>query len=321
MKKQTKIRQTAGRALRCLVALGTAGLCLPALAQDGEELESGEPVPAAEQGAKQPVLQLSTGGSQQFKTDIDHGGDMAISRFRIGVGVPMHLNEKWSLNTSFKYELDSYDFSGGVNPWHNINTLSGLALLQYRLGERWLMYGGPIMRMSAESGADWGKATQGGGALAVNYIASEKLSIGGGIVALSQIEDDALVMPILTANWKFADKWKAALGFTDLATSGYGANVSWLCHENWQLTFGGQFHKARFRIDGSGASNDGVGEDSAFVLTTAATWTPNKSFTGTAFVGLATGGQVRLENSNGHKIADEDYDPAAIIGLKLGFLF
>jgi len=319
--KHSKIKQTANRAIQCLAVLGTAGLCLPAIGQDSEQPETGEPVPAAEQGAQRSPVQFMVGGSHQFNSDIDNGGDFSLSRFRTGVGVPVHFNDQWSLTTTLKYELGSYNFGGGVDPWNNINTLSGVALLQYRLDEHWLLYGGPIVRFSTESGASWSDGKQGGGLIAVNYIVDDTLSFGGGIVAISQIENSATALPILTANWKFADDWKLNLGFTDLATAGYGVGVSWDCCPEWQLTFGGQAHKSRFRIDGSGTSVGGVGQDKAFVLTAGATWTPCKTFSGTAFVGGAAGGELRLENCTGSKIDEQNYDPAPIVGLKATFRF
>lgn len=307
--------------MRCVVVVGMAWLCLPAIAQDNEKLETGEPAPAAEQGATRSPVQVTVGGSYQFNTDIDNGGDFSLSRFRTGVGVPVRFNDQLALATSLRYELASYDFGGGIRGWDDINTLSGAALLKYKLDEHWVVYGGPAFRFSAESGASWGDAKQGGGLIAVNYIMNDKLSFGGGLFGMSQIEDSFRVLPILTANWKFADNWKLNLGFTDLATSGYGVGVSWDCSPELQLTFGGQMNRARFRIDGNGPTAGGVGQDQSVMLTVAATWSPIKMFSGTAFIGIAAGGELRLENSTGHKLYSQNYDPTPIMGLTAALRF
>jgi hypothetical protein len=315
------MKYMSSRTVQCLVVLGMAGLCLPALAQNEDKVETGEPVPAVEQGAARSPIQVSVGGSYQAQTDVDRGGDFSLSRFRTGLAVPLRFNDQFALATSLKYELASYDFGGRISAWHNINTLSGVALLKYKIDEHWLVYGGPAFRFSAESGAGWDNAKQGGGLIAVNYIMNDKLSFGGGLFGMSQIENSFQVLPILTANWMFADNWKLNLGFTDVATAGYGLGVSWDCCKDWQLTFGGQMNKARFRIDGNGATSDGVGQDQSVTLTVAATWSPNKTISGTAFVGIAAGGELRLENSTGRKLYSQNYDPAPILGLKADVRF
>jgi hypothetical protein len=311
------LKQATSRLLQCLIVLGMVGLCLPALAQDSEQLETGEPVPANEPGAQRLPFQVFAGGSYQAQTDIDNGGEFSLTRFRTGLGIPVRFNDQFALATSLKYELASYSFGNKVDPWHNINTLTGVALLKYKLDEHWLVYGGPAFRFSAESGAGWDNAKQGGGLVAVNYTMNDKLSFGGGLFGISQIENSFQVLPILTANWKFADNWKLNLGFTDLATSGYGVGVTWDYRPEWQFTFGGQMNKARFRID----TADGVGQDQSVSLTAAATWLPCKFASATAFVGIAAGGELRLESSTGRKLYQQNYDPAPILGLKADVRF
>jgi len=305
------------RTLRCFTLLVSTGLCLSALAQDEEQLDTAQSVPAAAQRTNRLPVQVTLGGSQQFKTDIDGGGEFSISRFRAGLGLPFRFNDQWALASTFKYQLDAYDFNGGGDPWDTIETFTAVALLQYRLDEHWMIYGGPLLRMAAETGADLDDATRGGAAIAFKYTVDENLNLGAGIIAMGQLEDDTLVMPILTLDWNFMDEWRLKVGFTDLATAGYGAEMSWDFHPNWQLAFGGAFHKSRFRIE----DHDGIGQEKAFTLSVAATWTPSQTFSGTAFLGLAAGGQLRLENSGGTKLEQHDYDPAPILGLKAALRF
>jgi hypothetical protein len=314
---KTRLKPLILRILQCIALLGATGLCLSARAQEEEQLDTAEPVPAAEQGAKRAPVQVTFGGSQQFKTDIDGGGEFSISRFRAGLTLPLRFNDQFALATAIKYQLDGYDFDGAGDPWGTIETFTVAALLQYRLDEHWMVYGGPLLRTAAELGADLGDSTRGGAAIAAKYTVDENLSLGGGIIVIGQLEDDTLVMPILTLDWKFADEWRLKVGFTDLATAGYGAELLWDFHSNWQLAFGGAFHKSRFRLE----TDDGIGQEKSFTLSAAATWSPNKTFSGTAFVGLAAGGNLRVEDSGGHKLGDSDYDPAAILGLKAAFRF
>lgn len=330
--KPKKMKRLSRGAVWCNVLLGAAagaGMCLPAVAQDaGEATSTGEQIAEPNQAAHIQPITVAAGASYQMMSHLDSAGRFNLERFRTGIGVPIKIDDQWSVATSFKYELDSFHFkdTGGMYPWGNVNTFSGVALVQYRLDEKWLIYGGPIVRGSAESGASWGQAVKPGAAAAFNYFWSDTFSIGGGFLAMGQIKDDehsTLFLPIITLNWKFADDWRLKVGFTDLATGGYGADVLWDFHPQWQADFGLALHKNRFRIEGNGAngSTDGVGQESGGTLTAALNWMPCKEFTGTGFVGATVGGKVRTDNSSGIELNDTKYKTTGIIGLKATFNF
>jgi hypothetical protein len=320
-----KNKPRINRAVQCLAAVGVAGWCLPAIAQDNDQVETEEPVTVGEMTKEHPNLTFFAGGSRQFNTTIDNGGNFSINRFRTGVGLPIKINDQYAVVTKFNYQLDSYNFGGlpaGQPGWHNINTLTGVGLLQYKYDQQWTFFGGPVLRMAAE-GSDFNQATKLGGAAGVNYIMNDKLSFGGGIVVIGQIEENALVAPIITVNWKFADQWALKLGMTDLATAGYGLTVSYDLNPEWQFSAGAQMHKSRFRIEGAGPTVNGIGQESSTTLTLAATWKPEKvkAFSATAFAGVAAGGKVEAETSNGTQLRNDKYDAAPVIGAKAMFTF
>ena len=313
------------------VLAGISLISLSAFAQDAESLDNGgvgTPAPqdqeqSADKSARLP-MKVSVSGSHQFDSDIDNSGgqSFSISRFGVSLGVPIRFHEDFLLGTTVRYGLDSYDFSGGgSSPWENINTFSAASILQFRSSANLSYYGGGFVKSSAESGADMGDSFTGGGLFGVSYKVSDTFTIGGGLAVVSQLEDDANILPILTARWQFADQWRLNLGLTDVATVGYGADVKWQISPEWDFAFGVQFHKSRFRIDGTGASKNGVGEERAATLFADATWHPSPKVDLTGFVGIAAGGQLRLEDSSGHKLDDSNYDSAAILGLKASFRF
>lgn len=320
-----KNKQPTNRAVQCLAVLGMAGLCQSAIAQDNDQVDTEEPVTVGEMTKEHPNLTFFAGASRQFNTTIDNGGNFSIDRFRAGVGLPLKLNDQYSLVTKFNYQLDSYDFGGlqaGQPGWHNINTITAAGLLQYRHDQQWMFYGGPVLRMASE-GSDFNQATKLGGAAGVNYIANDKLSYGGGIIVIGQIEENALVLPIITVNWKFADQWALKLGMTDLATAGYGLTVAYDLNPEWQFSFGGQMHKSRFRIHGAGPTVNGIGQESSFTMTAAATWSPEKAkaFSATAFAGIAAGGKIEVNTSNDTQLRNDKYDATPVVGAKATFTF
>ena len=319
------------RTIQCLALLGSTGLCLSVLAQDEQSLETTAPATtavAAPTGTNQvAVAQPSQpitfigGWAHQFNTHVDNGGNFSVDRFRVGMNLPVDINDQFSLAAIARYQVDAYNFGGGLNPWENIETLTLAGLLKYRPDDRWTIYGGPLMRSSAESGANWGNATRGGGALAASYVVDDTLTVGAGIIAMAQLEDNAMVLPIVTVNWKFADGWRFKVGFTDLTTAGYGAEVAWDIAPDWQLTFGSAFHKSRFRLDDKGANPNGIGQEKSMTTSAAATWSPNQHFSATAFFGLAAGGKIRTENSGGSELGEESYDTVPFAGLSAKVAF
>jgi hypothetical protein len=306
---------------RWFAFLGAVALCRPAVGQDTEPWLTGAPAPAAGSYAPRLPVRFEANGAYQFNANVDGGGDFSLSRFRTGLSVPVPLGDHFALNTSARYELDAYDFGGGLDPWGDIHNLSASTLLLYRLNQHWAFYGGPILRVAAESGANWDEAIEGGGVAAFQYRAGPKFSFGAGMAVMSRIEKPVGVLPVLTTRWNFADDWRLAVGYTDLATAGYGVALTWDCCPHWELTLGGQHHDARFRIEGTGATTDGVGEEQAFTLGTGATWRPNRRFSASAFVELAAGGKIRIESSDGTELRDSKYDATPILGIKVNLRF
>jgi len=298
---------------------------LPVFAQDVEQLESGVSTPPLEEtpapSGRLPIT-VSGGFSHQFNTDLhDNPGSFSISRAKLSLGVPVRINEAFTLGTVARYQFDSYEFDDIPNPWHNINTLSLASILQWHFDDRWTPYAGGFIKMSAESSEGLDHGVSGGGLLGVNYKFSDTLTFGGGLAIFSQIKDDTKALPLITGKWQFAPQWRLDVGLTDVANLGYGADVKWMFNNAFDFSFGGQFHRSRFRIDGAGASSNGVGQETAMTLYADATWhaTPRCDVGG--FFGLAFGGKLRLEDSGGHELAETDYDTAPIIGIKASLRF
>jgi len=330
MKKIFKKTRPLIQAVQGLALLSLATSCLSVFGQDSTSVESndsgdpvgqsGDPVPATGPVTNSLPIRFLVGGSRQFNTGVDNGGNFSVNSFRTALGVPYRINDQYSVAAGLAYQLDSYNFGGGFQGWGDINTLTATIGLTYRYDQHWLIYGGPIVRTAAE-GSDWSNATEGGGDVGFTYIASPDLRLGAGIVVIGQIEENAKVLPIITANWKFAEDWRFRLGFSDLGTAGYGGRVTWDFVPKWQWFFDFHSQTSRFRIEGSGITTDGVGQESSINLTTGPTWSPCAAFSASAFVGVAEGGKVAVDTSSGHQIRNDSYNAAPILGLRANFTF
>ncbi len=320
MKNKKIVTQWTSGALLAGISL----LSLPASAQNVESLDSGVSTPApveqvqpADHSGLLPVT-VSSGVSEQFNTSINTDGSFSLTRFKAGVRAPVRLNDDFVLGTTFRYQLDSYDFQSSPDySWHNINTLAVSSILAWRVDDVWSVYGGGFVRLSAESSASLGDGVNGGGVAGFNYKVDDTLRVGAGLAVISVLEDSARVLPILTAKWKFDEDFRLDLGLADIATMGYGADLKWFFNPELEFTLGVQYHRSRFRV----GQDNSIGQEQATTVFVGPTWhaCPNMDVTG--YVGLAAGGQLRAEDSAGQKTAQSDYSTAAVLGLNASVRF
>ena len=66
---------------------------------------------------------------------------------------------------------------------------------------------------------------------------------------------------------------------------------------------------------------DGVGEDTSWPIYGKVTWQICPHAALELLGGISVAGELRLENSDGHKITEVDYDPAPLVGLRALFTF
>jgi hypothetical protein len=286
------------------LVLGAAPVStLPLAAQNGEE------------------LRVAAGFGYRTDANIDHDGDFSEARFNLTAERPVNLNDQWRLSPILGYRFSAFDFSG-AEPWDDVHQLRGTVTARYALDEQWAIFGGPSIALAMESGADASDALTFGFTAGVTYKVNERLVVGGGLGVTTEIEDSATVRPVVIINWRIDDHWSLESGYFDAAGSGGpGAEIRYHINEQWSVAGGGQYQENRFRLDEDGSVPDGVGEDTFIPIYAKATWTINKNAALEALAGVSFGGELRLDNSRGHKIFDEDYDPAPLFGLRGIFTF
>ncbi len=326
MKTKMKMKRWTGGAL--LAGLSLMGL--PVFAQEAQDLENSDvPTAPVEQMATNAAPRLpitaSTGLAEQFNTKIDNAGGpnatFSITRFNVGLKVPVRLNDDFVLANSFRYGLDAYNFnlSGIVSPpWQNVDTLQLASVLQWRMDDNWTIYGGGFLKMSADSDVALTQGTTGGILGGFNYKFSDTLSLGLGLAVVSQLQNSASVLPLITAKWQFADDWRLDVGLTDVATMGYGAVAKWHFNDAWDFGFGVQYHQSRFEIArpvGSPGVGNGVGQEKAASIFADATWHATPMVDVGGFVGFTAGGNLAVYDNHRDEIRGNNYDPAAILGV------
>jgi len=276
------------------------------------------------------AIDFSIGGGfeHQFETDLDgDNGEFDLTRFDLGLGAGTQFTDALRLDLNFGYGYEGYDFSGdagfgAADPWDNINTFRFGARLTWSINKQWAIFGGPIFGFSAESGADLGDAFTAGGIVGVRYSASENFTIGLGVGVQTQIEDSAAVFPIVILNWHPTDTITVSTVGSVGSSGGGGVEVGWMFAEGWTLSAGVQYRSSRFRLDNNvPAARNGVGEHTSLPIYGKLAWNPSAQAEVSVMGGVVAGGELRLEDDDGDKLREEDYDLAPFIGLRFSLRF
>jgi len=285
-------------------------------------------VPATAQVAVVPVepklepkpFDLMFGYGYQANTDLKKSsGDFHRNSWMGSFHAQIDFSDKFKLNNILRYEYHNYNFSNSSRfQWDNVHRFVYAPVFLWRADERWTIMGAPVLQWTGESGAKMSDSFTGGGLVGFNYTASPDLSLGLLVGALSQIEDDAVLAPIPLVRWQFVQGWTLRMGLSRLGpTNGLGGEVGWKLAKTVELAGGLQFQRRRFRLD----KRDQVAQETLVPVFGKMTWwiTPQGSLE--LFASVATNGNLRLENKNGKKITDKDYDNTAYFGGQLHFIF
>lgn len=262
----------------------------------------------------------------QMDTDIDGGGSFAVHRIFVDGGPSYATDAGNSISLRVGYGWDEYRFSGhegfaGLKPWEDVNTLRFSLPVRWRFDRSWSLFAAPTLRFTAESGADWGDSLTGGLFAGFSYRVNERLTIGPGFGVLSQLEDSTRFIPVLVVNWKITDTLSLTTGPAVAATLGPGLALNWEPSPKWSFSLGGRAESLRFRLDEDGRVPEGIGDDRSFPVYGGAVYHFTPRIRAGLTGGVALGGKLTLEDRNGHKIAEENYDPAGFFGLTFSARF
>jgi hypothetical protein len=282
------------------------------------------------------------GYEHMFTTDINNGGNIQRDSLLIGLSHEFELGESTALVTNLTYQLDSYDWSkgaknGGKNDragggfrWGEIHTPQLVALLNFEVSDNWSLIGAGLVKMSAESGANFDDAvTYAGGAGFMWTAEDKKLALGllGAIV--TEIEDDSTfaVLPLVT--WKFADDWMFELNTRQTGAIGYGPELIWTPGDSVELALGASYQQRRFRLDNHTTKNtggntrvkNGVGKDTSVPVYARLGFIPAENIVLDLYAGAYATGRVRVAKKGGGKLRNADYDATPIVGAKFEYKF
>jgi len=262
---------------------------------------------------------ISAGYQRLFESGIDGGGDFSVDRVGLELKAQTEIATDWRMDLNLRYLFDDYDFSNAVrlggNPWSDITTLEMDARFQWWVNRDIAVIFGPFVMWSRESGASWNDAITGGAFAGVLVRSSNNLAWGGGIGVSTQLEDSALVYPLLFLDWTLADDMKLTSVAGPVGLAFTGLELVWTFAEEYEAAAGFRYEFRRFRLDDTGVAPGGVGEDSSFPMWVRLSYRFSDRISADLYAGFVAGTSFELDNSRGRRLGSDDTDLAPTVAF------
>jgi len=281
-------------------------------------------------GAEAPAdpwaVTIESAALHQWDSAVDGGGDLSIDAWAVRAGLTYTAGQDLRAGVAAGYGERRYDFSGGgdfagLDPWADVRDVRLSGSLNWRADERWNLFVTPTLRWNAERGASWDDGLTGGVLAAASYRFNDRLSIGPGFGVFSELDDGADWFPILAIDWEITDTLSLRTGGGFASSRGPGLTLNWKPSERWSFALGGRYEKFRFRLDDTGLAPGGVGEETSIPLYLGATRSFGRNLRFSIFAGAELGGELRLQDKDGHVIERANYDTAPFGGAALDLRF
>ncbi|MBX3387481.1 MAG: hypothetical protein KF768_13005 [Phycisphaeraceae bacterium] len=282
-----------------------------------------QPAPGASEteyrtGERNPLqISLRGGLRYEFETDVKNtDAEVSIFRANLGVGVSYAVSQQWLLNFDADAEISSYDFknfAGNVGPSDDpLDEVGELTLrpgVTYIHSPEWAFFGGGIFQFAGEFDADFEDTATYGGFGGARWKVNKDLAVSFGLAVKSRLEDDTIVLPLLSVDWWIDDTWS-------LATSGLEGTLAAKLDEQWSALFVGGYRMREYRLADDNDVPDGVFRDDRVHLGVGIEFRPNPISSIQLIGGATVWSQLRFDNSTGNKVFEEETDPTAFIGLR-----
>jgi hypothetical protein len=258
-----------------------------------------------------------------FNADFDDApGDLSVSRVLGELGASIPAGERAQVQVQLDYEFSHYDFNdatgfvaGTETPFEDVHR-SFLNVRYVRQQTRqFVWYAGGLIGFGAEDGADLSESVEGGIFGGVRFYLSERFSIGAGLIAVTQLEDDPLIIPTALFEWHFAPGWSIGSGGRPGLTLGYEYS------DQLQFALSAFYESRDFRLDEDGPIPDGVARERQVPVAFTVEYRPNPQFSVGAALGVNFARNYEIMDSHGDEIADIDADPAPFLRFLFTYAF
>jgi hypothetical protein len=278
-------------------------------------LPSARAVVAQESGWR-PFVSIT--GAYEGSADLDGGGDFSVWNAFLRAGATRDLGGGNGVGVTFNYDYNDYSFSnpvafGGVAPWNIVQRYGVAVPLTFGLSDGWSLGFVPSVDWFRENGAKSGDSLVWGAIVSGTKRFADGNRIGLGVGVYDRI-DKTQAVPFLLVDWRLGARWRIVNPLPAGPTGPAGLELDYTIGGGWDLGVGVAYRSTRFRLSETGPVPNGVGVQNGFPIFLRATYAMRDQTALHLFAGVVTGGNLRVDDSNGNRLRDVDYDPAPFVG-------
>jgi hypothetical protein len=255
----------------------------------------------------------------QSGANLDHGGDYRTSGVILRGGTAYDFGGGNRAGVTLNYDYLDYSFSGArafgsVAPWNIVQRYGVAVPLSVGVGDGWVLGVAPSVDWVKENGANAGDSLIWGATLSGvrQFEGGNRLGLGAGVY--SRIEKTS-AFPFLIVDWRFNERWRLVNPLPSGPTGPAGLELDYRFDGDWTGGIGAAYRSLRFRLSDSGPVRNGIGEESGVPVFVRVTRGLGNEMALHFYGGVVAGGKLRVENSSGDRVREENFDPAPLFGL------
>jgi hypothetical protein len=255
------------------------------------------------------------------EANLDGGGDVSIGGVILRAGTSRDLGGGNRAGITFNYDYFDYSFDnpaafGGVAPWHIVQRYGFSVPTSFALRDGWSVGFTPSFDWFKENGASTSDSLVWGATVSAVKRFDDGNILGLGVAAFSRIEETS-VFPFPIVDWRFGQRWRLINPLAAGPTGPAGLELDYEFDNGWKLGFGGAYRRTRFRLSESGPVPNGVGQVTGLPVFLRAARDFGKDLTLNLYGGVVAGGNMRVEDSSGNRVRDDDFSLAPFLGANL----
>jgi hypothetical protein len=254
----------------------------------------------------------------QGNADLDRGGDFSVGGGILRAGVSKDLGGGNRAGVTLTYDYLDYSFSssgafGRVAPWNIVQRYGVSAPLSFAVGDGWSVGVAPSVDWFKENGANTGDSLTWGATVSGSRRFERGNRLGLGVGVFDGIEKTS-VFPFLVVDWRFGDRWRLTNPLPSGPTGPAGLELGYHFDGGWTAGVGMAYRVLRFRLSETGPVRKGIGEESGVPVFVRVTRNFTDHMALHLYGGVVANGRLRVENSSGDLVREEDFDPAPLFG-------
>jgi hypothetical protein len=254
----------------------------------------------------------------QAGADLEDGGDVRFGGVVFRGGMTSDLGGGTRAGITLIYDYLDYSFSNPTAfnssaPWGVVQRYGVVAPLSFTVGNGWILGAAPSFEWFKENGARSADSFTWGATVSGSRRFENGNMLGLGVAVFDRLEE-TLVFPFLAVDWRLGDRWRLVNPLASGPTGPAGLELDFEFDSDWTAGLGAAWRTLRFRLSESGPTPNGIGEERGMPVFLRVTHRFGNQAALHLFGGVVLNGQLRIEDSSGRLLREDDRDPAPLFG-------